>query len=56
MHGAHDQDQVGMVDGEEEPYYAYVYDYEDDEDQIWSDCSKLADQLMNNTSTCNQYK
>lgn len=24
-----------------EPLYAYVYDYEDNTDQIWSDCSKL---------------
>lgn len=26
---------------EEEPLYAYVYEYEDDGNQIWSDCSKL---------------
>ena len=26
---------------EEEPFYAYVYEYDDEENQIWSDCSKL---------------
>ena len=26
---------------DDEPLYAYVYDYEGNGDQIWSDCSKL---------------
>ena len=26
---------------DDEPLYAYVYEYEDNGDQIWSDCSKL---------------
>lgn len=26
---------------EDEPLYAYVYEYDDEENQIWSDCSKL---------------
>ena len=26
---------------DDEPLYAYVYDYEYNGDQIWSDCSKL---------------
>ena len=28
--------------GDDEPLYAYVYEYEDVRDQIWSDCSKLS--------------
>ena len=26
--------------GDDEPLYAYVYEYEENGDQIWSDCSK----------------
>ena len=26
---------------DDEPLYAYVYEYEEDSDQLWSDCSKL---------------
>ena len=26
---------------DDEPLYAYVYEYEDDSDQLWSDCSEL---------------
>ena len=26
---------------DDEPLHAYVYEYEDDSDQLWSDCSEL---------------
>ena len=29
------------VSEDDEPLYAYVYEYEENSDQIWSDCSKL---------------
>ena len=43
------------VKEEGEPFYTYVYEYDDEENQIWTDCSKLKNIWHSHSVLCNYY-